>query len=406
MRFMKEPPVLVKVSTRIIIQLRLRAKPFGRILIAHGAARIKKAALWDTRFLPVSSLNGGRRERIMPFPGRPFQESSTNEVLAATQAMRYGPYKFAYRRLEDPTRLPCMSRAPGIHCSCLKFLETPPLGFDMDERRRSDRIFMTIPVAIEAADTGGVAYKVDGRTVILSRYGAMIQVPRRLAMGQRVRVVNLRTQQGAFFRVVGPVTPLTEQGGQWGIEYEDPTDDIWGISFSALPTREGPNSKALLECRKCHTVAQQQVSLVELDVLETSGILLRPCERCRAQSPWGYAEDQLASSTPAEGPGMARAGESTGAAPAPSERRQRRRVRLQLPILLRDYFGGTEITQTENVSKSGFCFASAKTYFVGQGLMVACPYDAAGENLEAAARIVRQEKISEASRTLYGARYM
>jgi hypothetical protein len=87
------------------------------------------------------------------------------------------------------------------------------------------------------------------------------------------------------------------------------------------------------------------------------------------------------------------------------DQRRHRRVSLQLPVLVRDYYGGVEITKSENVSKGGFCFCSEKNYLFGQGLLVVCPYDPDASHIETHARVVRREEIEGMSRKIYGVRY-
>jgi hypothetical protein len=89
-----------------------------------------------------------------------------------------------------------------------------------------------------------------------------------------------------------------------------------------------------------------------------------------------------------------------------SDRRRHRRICLQLPVLVRDYYGGVEISKSENVSKGGFCFASEKTYHVGQGIMAVCPYNSSSsQNIEVKARFVRRHLLEGTQRKLYGVRY-
>ena len=52
--------------------------------------------------------------------------------------------------------------------------------------------------------------------------------------------------------------------------------------------------------------------------------------------------------------------------------------------------------------KSGFCFTSQKTYQVGEGLIVACPYNATGRNVERPARVVRRLDLEGPHRKVYG----
>lgn len=165
-------------------------------------------------------------------------------------------------------------------------------------------------------------------------------------------------------------------------------------------------AKGLLECRKCHNTAFLPLSTVGLDVLETEGILALPCETCGTDSPWGYAEKKMDLNCP---PGEARlfAEARAQAEKGGQERdeRQHRRVALQLRVLIRDYYGANEALRSENLSKNGFCILSRKTYYVGQGILAACPYNATGENLEVPARIVSAQQLAGMSRNIYGVRY-
>ncbi len=275
-----------------------------------------------------------------------------------------------------------------------------------DEKRRSDRLMLTIPLEVRGTDNRGKEFRDDARTITLNRHGARIQITRPLARGQTLMLTNLVGRRGTEFRVVGPLSPITERGGEWGVECSDPAENIWGIQFPPFADGKDAESNALVECRACHTVMLMRLSLVEVEVLETSGILSKHCPTCAATAPWGYAEKQVAMGGPAEEASMmAEAQASARQGVGGIEQRKHRRVSLQLPALLRDYYGGAEITKTENVSKGGFCFASAKNYHVGEGVIAVCPYNPSGQNIEIHARIVRSREIEGTNRKVYGVRY-
>lgn len=259
-------------------------------------------------------------------------------------------------------------------------------------------MLLTIPLLVEGEDLRRAQFKAKGRTVIINRHGALIHVAHPLRLGQRLRLVNLLTRGGAFFRVVGPVSPARQEGGDWGVECEDPQDNIWSIHFPPLPQDESADSRGLLECRKCHTVALLRISAVESEVLETSGILLKACATCGKNTPWGFAEKQVAMGAPPDEAQMLAEAEG-------GDHRRNQRIPLQFPALVRDYYGGVEVSQTENVSKGGFCFSSAKPYFVGQGIVVVCPYSSGADQVEVPARVVRRVEIQAGARIVYGVRY-
>ncbi|MBI1984154.1 MAG: PilZ domain-containing protein [Acidobacteria bacterium] len=270
------------------------------------------------------------------------------------------------------------------------------------EKRRSDRLMLTVPLTIKGQDSKGVRFVADARTVILNRHGASVRTKQPLQGGQIVRIANLVGRLEADFRVVGAISPPTDQGGEWGVECVGSKENIWGIQFP--PVAESMESKALLECRKCHSVALMRLSLVEVQVLETSGIISRPCVNCEVASPWGIAEKQVAMTSPPEETGMPEEVQPVSRRGGLDQRRHRR-IALQLPILLRDYYGGGEITKTENISKGGFCFITDKTYHVGEGVVVICPYNPSGQNIEVRARVVRAREVEGTTRKIYGVRY-
>jgi hypothetical protein len=147
----------------------------------------------------------------------------------------------------------------------------------------------------------------------------------------------------------------------------------------------------------------QSLSLVEVEVLETAGLLTKPCVHCVQSTAWGYPQRSFEVETQTY---QSAVSEATGSSPTlAAERRKSARKPAQLPVRVRDYFGETEVAQTENISQEGFCFLSSRKYLVGQGIVVICPYDAANEKPEVRARIVRAEAGSGRDRNIYGVRY-
>jgi len=269
-------------------------------------------------------------------------------------------------------------------------------------RRRSDRLMLTIPLRIRGTDAAGARFNAEARTVTINRHGARVQTPQALSGVSQVRITNQISRREADFRVVGLVAPMSAQGADWGVECVDDKDNIWAIQFPPMEQGQNAESKALVECHKCHTVALMPLSLVEVEVLETSGILSKPCSSCQVISPWSYTETQVAMGAP---PDEQAAGAEAAAAPSRDTRRHRR-VSLQLPVQVRDYYGDVEHTKSENVSKGGFCFGSEKDFLLGQGIMVVCPYNAGGPNIEVQARIVRKQDVEGSHRKVYGVRYI
>jgi hypothetical protein len=200
-----------------------------------------------------------------------------------------------------------------------------------------------------------------------------------------------------MFGVIGPVSEDPAKRREYGAECLDTDLNFWGITFPRLADSESSAPSALLQCRKCLTTAVLNISLVEVDVLETAGILSWPCDTCGQATPWGYAEKDPVAQQSLESSTVKPAGDLYF--------RKHRRVCLQLPMRIRKYSGDTEITKSEDISKGGLCFISSKHYYPGEGVLVACPYNATGQNIELEAQIVRQREIEGTSRKIYGIKF-
>jgi hypothetical protein len=270
------------------------------------------------------------------------------------------------------------------------------------EQRRSDRVRLTVPLWVMGTFPKGFPFIEDARTVNVNRYGAHIRLFRPLKATQQVVVVNLATHRESDFRVVGPLVPFTEDGGEYGIECLREADNIWDIDFPPPAEGQAMPPTALLECRGCQRVVLERLSLIEVDVLRSAGILSRPCTRCKKETVWGYPQRRIAMEGPPEEGDLF---EQTRAEVAQREQRVAPRQALQLPLRVRDFDGAEEISRTENISGSGLCFVSPKNYQVGQGIVVTCPYEEHSKLPGTPARIVRVAPIGGSSRRLYGVRF-
>lgn len=270
-------------------------------------------------------------------------------------------------------------------------------------RRRSERLLITIPIRVEGTDREGRAFTETTRTLAVSRHGARIQLAHFLNPGETVRIANLVANQQAEFRVVGPTQPPTEQGGEWAVEFHGDARSIWGIEFPTTNGGEQPCS-VLLECRRCRQVLLARMSLVELEVLQSSGLVTRECAECGKATPWGHVEKQVGMPAPgADLDGALR--DVVQAGPSERSRRAAPRSLMRLPLRVRSWYGGEEVTQSENVSRTGLAFTSEKVYEVGEALMVTCPYNLGGQNSEVRGRVARRFECGGPGRYLYGVRY-
>lgn len=261
--------------------------------------------------------------------------------------------------------------------------------------RRSDRLMLTIPLRVQGVDADNVEFDIPARTVVLNRHGAHVKIPRKLRPGQTLRLVNLLGRFEAEFRVVRQVSTSAGGGGDYGLEYVRPYEDIWQIQFSAPEDDDAADARALLECQICHQTALSRITLGELEVLRTYGVVAKSCSVCKLETPfkftefWNVAEGDVDVTWKMAFSVLAR-------------QRRHRRMCLQLPLGVRDDKGGLEITKTENVSRGGFCFTSDKDYQTGQGVTVVYRGGTFNRNVEVPGEIVWRQQFENNYRKVYG----
>ena len=91
--------------------------------------------------------------------------------------------------------------------------------------------------------------------------------------------------------------------------------------------------------------------------------------------------------------------------PAAANHRAHNRVALQLPIRVRSFYGTEEFTRTENVSRGGLCFITDRNYEVGEVILVTCPFEKSGHNIEVRGQVVRRREMQGTGRKIYGVSY-
>ena len=270
------------------------------------------------------------------------------------------------------------------------------------EHRRSERLLITVPIRVEGVDRDGAKFTEETRTLVVNRQGARIYLKHRVAAGAMLLIATMVGRRSGKFRVVGPTQPVSGEGGEWGVECQETNANIWGIGFPSSSAAEG-ECAALIECRRCHAVKLCRLSIVEHEVLGTSGLLVKECESCGRSTSWSFKEP----SVPLQGDdgSPALAVPDVVPEPAGSNRRTHNRVALQLPIRVRSFYGAEEFTRTENVSRGGVCFITDHSYEVGEVLLVTCPFEKGGHNIEVRGLVVRRREMQGTGRKIYGISY-
>jgi hypothetical protein len=272
------------------------------------------------------------------------------------------------------------------------------------EMRRSERLSLSIPIRVIGIDLAGTQFSEDTRTSVISRGGARVPLSHAVKAGDTLRIINMENYSEADFRVAGP-TSLASESPEFGVECVQPGRNIWGIELPAAIDPEAAAAGALLECRGCQQQALWVVSLMEAEVLDSTGQVARPCDRCSKITYWTYAET-------IRRPRVFSPSEPT--APQPRldealkkvEKRGEKRLGMKMPIHIRRSQGEIEITKTENMSKHGFAASLRMELNVGDMVSIVCPYSAGSAEIEQKAEVRRRALYDFGGQRLYGFRYV
>jgi hypothetical protein len=276
-------------------------------------------------------------------------------------------------------------------------------------RRRSDRVSLTVLLEVAGTDSHGVEFKEPGKTLIVSRRGAMIVLERELRSGQEIHIQRKapsESQRHSQARVVNQMGRQRD-GFLYSVEILNPEIDLWGVDFPALLEESDAVAKMLLECTYCHGREVAYLSEMELRAFETNRGVARHCKTCRVPSIWTQVPHEDEKKLKARSARTRHPGEQQGTGSTDGEQRERQRLRLQtrLTACIRKTGEDDELAVCEDISPIGMCFRSKRRFDTDTPIEVAVPYSPDAANIFLPARIVYSEEIPKAGLFRHGTEY-
>src|SRR5579862_4690294 len=110
---------------------------------------------------------------------------------------------------------------------------------ETETTRRSERIYVEIPVRVSGADTWGVTFVDETKTKSINRHGAKVILNRALGPQQEVKICYLATGAETGARVVGRFGE-DERGFYYGVEFLTPNPAFGGLIFPWLSQKTPP----------------------------------------------------------------------------------------------------------------------------------------------------------------------
>src|SRR5216683_242359 len=111
-------------------------------------------------------------------------------------------------------------------------------------RRRSQRVLMTIPVRVSGQNVLGSPFEEETQTLAISAHGALILVSAQVYRGQRLTLSNVQTK-AALECVVAHIDKRRGEHPQVGVEFALPNPMFWHVAFPPNDwTPRHPDAKA------------------------------------------------------------------------------------------------------------------------------------------------------------------
>lgn len=271
------------------------------------------------------------------------------------------------------------------------------------EKRRTDRVDLTVPVEIIGSDSVGLQIFRTGTASVINRNGASIDLDCKLVPDQVMTIRNLANSKECEGRIVGLVG---QQGTKfsYGVALLDPSVNLWDFEFPDLPVDQNPLVRIVLHCKGCNTREIAYLDEIEIRVLETTKTLQRQCGVCRTTTvrSQGSAEGLEPLLHPQVVP--ATTADSDVKTPFAS-RRKHKRLPTTFSACVRQCGPPGEIVACDDISRGGLSFRSQTRFQKGTQIEVAVPYSAKGSgNIFVPARIVHVEPAGKLFR--HGAAYL
>ena len=273
------------------------------------------------------------------------------------------------------------------------------------ELKQSEHVRLSLPIRVLGFDEARGRFIEDTHTILVSPTGSLIGLKHRVFPADTVRVINLENMEEADFRVVGPSIVNETEVAEWGVECVEKDRRIWGPQYTKLLEARGKEASIRIECRACHQQYERSTTLLEIEVLEATGMIALECDQCRKPTYWTYAETNRRPKTFVV---------AEAVAPPPRvvpirqqlERRARKRVRIKLPVLIRNERGEEEIRETADITRDGVAVSLAMELTQGQTVTLLCPYAPNGTNIAQKARVIWADPYPSGGRRYYGLRFI
>lgn len=258
----------------------------------------------------------------------------------------------------------------------------------LDETDRPpQRVGAAIPVRVRGMSSRQKFFDESTETCYVGKSSVITRIQSFVDLETELHVVNIGNNLGGTFRVIWINTEGKEGWHDLGLELIESEGNIWEI---ALPSADeppvAPFPHAWLQCQRCHGGRLTPVPEAEVEFISDGFVISRPCDTCKATTPWGFTP--IVTESRASGPDGGK--ESRGSSRAP--------LNMKIKVIRGTHANSLEdICETINMSRTGVCFQTSKGYNVGEQVKVILPFKEGDVAFPVPARVVRLDKVKDSS---------
>lgn len=255
-----------------------------------------------------------------------------------------------------------------------------------EERRRTARVRLSIPILVEGEDSRGLHFSEKTRTEVVTGHGGSLISAHELA--PRTSLMIFARSGQTCVRVVGKAG-IAEGGYVYGTAFlEKEPQHFWGVVFPSISDDETPIVH--LECPQCAQQEDVHLDIIEGMVYDANRALARWCEHCHLTTLWRLAE--VPENTEILSDKVALADQISTLKRKPRTLNERRHPRIPLRnarACITRPGKEDDVVDVHDLSRGGVRFSSFTNYQVGTWVRVAVPFTEGATNIFVEGRIVR-----------------
>jgi hypothetical protein len=113
----------------------------------------------------------------------------------------------------------------------------------MGARRRSKRLWLSVPVLVSGLDAHSQRFREFSCMLSVNKYGGLVSLAAAVQKGQTILLVNCKTGEEQECRLVHIGSAENGQGAM-GIEFTRPAPEFWQIGFPTFAHSEVRGTKS------------------------------------------------------------------------------------------------------------------------------------------------------------------